>query len=100
MNEEIHFTAKQIDEDGEYDQTDDAGTPVPELGSLLVLSVYVALENCQMDDLQALRRSPNSFHRSSIVERPTRAVTGNPINLTLYVALDHKPENFHPSKGG
>lgn len=30
-----------------------------------------------------MRRSPNLFHRSSIVYNPTRAVTNMPTHLTL-----------------
>ena len=52
-NQEMNFEAKHIDEDREYDQTDDAGYPVPELGSLLVSLVYAALENWAMDELQS-----------------------------------------------
>ena len=49
----MDFKAKHIDEDRKYDQTDDAGYPVPELGSLLVPLMYAALENWAMDELQA-----------------------------------------------
>ena len=51
-NEEMYFEAKHIDEDGEYDQTANARGPVPELGSLLFSSAYVALESWQMDEPQ------------------------------------------------
>jgi len=39
-NEEMEFKGKHVDEDWENDQTGDARTPVPELGSLSVSSVY------------------------------------------------------------
>src|ERR1700761_5019523 len=52
-NKEMDFKAKHIDDDREYNQTDDAGYPVPELGSLLVPLMHAALEHWEMDQLQA-----------------------------------------------
>jgi hypothetical protein len=66
-NEEMYFEAKHIDEDGEYDQTADARNPVPELGSLLV-SISICCTGEPANGRTAdIRRSPNLFHRSSIV---------------------------------
>ena len=52
-NEEMDFKAKHIDKDWEYNQTDNVGYPVLELGSLLAPLMYAALENWAMDELQA-----------------------------------------------
>ena len=67
-DEEVDFETSDVNHDGEYNQTSDTRNPVADVCSLRI---------CQTDELHkegqpflrttGIRKSPNLFHKSSMV---------------------------------
>jgi hypothetical protein len=83
-NHEVYFEAGHIDEDGEDNETCYTCTPMFSLVSLREDYEQRCRNWCsETEPTHDILRSPNLSQRSSMVYRPTRAVTNSPTSLTL-----------------
>lgn len=90
QDEEMDFEGHHVDENRQDDEARDSGTPMSALVTLQGLVDHLASSAQQVKPHTTdIFKSPNLSHRSSIVYRPTKAVTKRPIHFTLveYLAL-------------
>lgn len=85
QDHEMDFETGHVDKDRKYDKT--CYTRAPMLGLITLDTegqvIFYCLETARDRLTHDILRSPNLSQRSSIVYRPTRAVTKRPTSFTL-----------------
>lgn len=83
QNQEMYFEGGHEDEDRDNNETGNTGSPMLDLITLSGYKRKFRLRCGHLALTTGIFKSPNFSHRSSIVYRPTKAVTKRPISLTL-----------------
>lgn len=97
-NQEVEVEGECVDSERNEDKTEYAESEVR--GEFHLFSLALELSSLQCGRTLGILRLPNLFQRSSIVYRPTRAVTKKPTHLTLHthpietpVSINHRPHS-------